>query len=149
MILLHRNIRSILSAQDTKEEGLKTMSGVWNTKYGRRRVRQDPPTIDEAILAARDLSDDLQVQVEIAAALIDMPRERGHGCGGAIDATQGRQPHGRLHRPRRQPSRCRGRTQGAAPAGSNRPSGAAVKSGRRLRAVATASAAVRDRGWRG
>jgi hypothetical protein len=52
------------------------MTGVWNTKYGRRRVRQDPPTVDEAILAARDLSDDLQVQVEIAAALIDLPPEQ-------------------------------------------------------------------------
>jgi len=51
------------------------MSGIWKTKYGPRRVRNDPPTLEEAILAARDLSDDAQQQVDIAAALIDRPRE--------------------------------------------------------------------------
>ena len=29
------------------------MSVVWNTKYGTRRVRHDPPTLKEAILAAQ------------------------------------------------------------------------------------------------
>jgi hypothetical protein len=38
-------------------------------------VRNDQPTLEEAILAARDLSDDVQQQVDIAAALIDRPRE--------------------------------------------------------------------------
>ncbi len=28
------------------------MSGDWNTKYGTRRVRHDPPTLEEAIFAA-------------------------------------------------------------------------------------------------
>ena len=51
------------------------MSGTWKTKYGPRRVRDDQPTLEEAILAARGLSDDVQEQVEIAAALIDKPRE--------------------------------------------------------------------------
>jgi hypothetical protein len=49
------------------------MSTSWNTKYGRRRVRHDPPTLDEAIVAARDLTDDLEQQVEIAAGLMDLP----------------------------------------------------------------------------
>jgi hypothetical protein len=40
------------------------MSGVWKTKYGPRRVRNDPPTLEEAILAARGLSDDVHEQVE-------------------------------------------------------------------------------------
>ena len=51
------------------------MSAVWNTKYGSRRVRHDPPTLKEAIAAAQGLSDQLQDQVEIAAALMDLPVE--------------------------------------------------------------------------
>lgn len=49
------------------------MSAVWNTKYGPRRVRYDPPTLKEAILAAQGLTDQLLQQVEIAAALMDLP----------------------------------------------------------------------------
>src|SRR3954462_5135916 len=49
------------------------MSTTWKTKYGPRRVRHDPPTVEEAIAAARDLSDDLDEQVEIAAGLMDLP----------------------------------------------------------------------------
>jgi hypothetical protein len=51
------------------------MSTVWNTKYGTRRVRFDPPTLKEAIAAARDLTGELQQQAEIAAALMDLPVE--------------------------------------------------------------------------
>ena len=51
------------------------MSTVWNTKYGTRRVRFDPPTLKEAIAAARGLTDDLQQQAEIAAALMELPVE--------------------------------------------------------------------------
>ena len=49
------------------------MSTVWNTKYGTRRVRFDPPTLKEAIAAARGLTDEIQQQAEIAAALMGMP----------------------------------------------------------------------------
>jgi hypothetical protein len=49
------------------------MSLVWNTKYGSRRVRHDPPTLKEAILAAQGLTEQLLEQVEIAAALMDLP----------------------------------------------------------------------------
>ena len=52
-----------------------TMSEVWNTKYGPRRVRFDPPTLKEAIFAARGLTDELQQQAEIAAALMNLPVE--------------------------------------------------------------------------
>ncbi|MEJ0092886.1 MAG: hypothetical protein WDN46_05510 [Methylocella sp.] len=51
------------------------MSVVWNTKYGSRRVRYDPPTLKEALLAAQGLTDQLMEQVEIAAALMDLPVE--------------------------------------------------------------------------
>jgi hypothetical protein len=37
------------------------MDGVWNTKFGPRRVRQEPPTLEEAV---------------IAAALMDLPVEQ-------------------------------------------------------------------------
>ncbi len=52
------------------------MSEVWNTKYGPRRVRRDPPTVAEAVAAARGLTDDVQEQIEIAASLMDLPPEQ-------------------------------------------------------------------------
>lgn len=52
------------------------MSEVWRTKYGPRRVRRDPPTVAEAVAAARGLTDDVQEQIEIAASLIDLPPEQ-------------------------------------------------------------------------
>lgn len=51
------------------------MSQTWNTKYGPRRVRFDPPTIQEAIVAAQGLTSEPHEQVEIAAALMDVPVE--------------------------------------------------------------------------
>ena len=51
------------------------MSTTWNTKYGPRKVRHDPPTLEEAIFAARGLTDDLQQQAEIAAGLMELPLE--------------------------------------------------------------------------
>ena len=47
------------------------MSTTWNTKYGPRRVRHDPPTLQEAIAAARDLTDDVEEQVAFAAGLME------------------------------------------------------------------------------
>ena len=49
------------------------MSGTWNTKYGTRRVRHDPPTLEEAITAARGLTDEVEEQVEFAASLMGLP----------------------------------------------------------------------------
>jgi hypothetical protein len=49
------------------------MSEDWNTKYGPRRVRRDPPTLEEAIFAAAGITEDLDAQAEIAAALMGMP----------------------------------------------------------------------------
>jgi hypothetical protein len=51
------------------------MTVTWNTKYGSRRVRHDPPTLKEAIAAAQGLSDKLQDQIEIAAGFMDLPVE--------------------------------------------------------------------------
>jgi len=49
------------------------MTDVWKTKWGARRVRKEPPTIDEALLAAESLTSDFDTKVEIAAALMGMP----------------------------------------------------------------------------
>ena len=51
------------------------MSEDWNTKYGTRRVRRDPPTLEEAIFAAVGITDDLEQQAEIAASLMGLPIE--------------------------------------------------------------------------
>ena len=47
------------------------MTTTWKTKYGPRRVKHDPPTLEEAIFAARGLTDDVDAQVEIAASLME------------------------------------------------------------------------------
>jgi hypothetical protein len=52
------------------------MSDVWSTKFGLRKVRQEPPTLEEAVAAASDLTDDPQQQAEIAASLMDLPVEQ-------------------------------------------------------------------------
>lgn len=49
------------------------MSATWNTKYGTRRVRHDPPTLKEALAAAQGLTDDIDGQVQIAAELMGVP----------------------------------------------------------------------------
>jgi hypothetical protein len=51
------------------------MSEDWQTKYGPRRVRRDPPTLEEAIFAAVGITDDLEQQAEIASALMGLPYE--------------------------------------------------------------------------
>ena len=51
------------------------MSEDWTTKYGTRRVRRDPPTLEEAIFAAVGITDDLEQQAEIAASLMGLPIE--------------------------------------------------------------------------
>jgi hypothetical protein len=51
------------------------MSEDWNTKYGPRRVRRDPPTLEEAIFAAVGITDDQNEQAEIAASLMGLPIE--------------------------------------------------------------------------
>ena len=43
--------------------------------YGKRRVKSEPPTLDDAIFAARGLTDNVQQQVEIAASLMGLPED--------------------------------------------------------------------------
>ncbi len=55
------------------------MKDVWETKDGRRRVRRDPPTIEEAVFAAQGLTDDLKEQMEIVASLMEITPEEARG----------------------------------------------------------------------
>jgi hypothetical protein len=53
----------------------KNNQKIWKTKYGPRRIRNDAPTLEEAIIAAQGLSDSLDEQAEIAAALMGVSRD--------------------------------------------------------------------------
>ena len=55
------------------------MSDVWETKDGRRRVRSDPPTVEEAVVAAQGLTDDLKEQIGIVASLMEVPVDEARG----------------------------------------------------------------------
>jgi hypothetical protein len=50
-------------------------SKVWHTKFGPRRVKEALPTLEEALFAAKGLSDDFNEQVDIAAGLLGVPRD--------------------------------------------------------------------------
>jgi hypothetical protein len=68
------------------------MSEVWDTKDGRRRVRRDPPTLEDAVLAAQGLSDDADGQIEIVMSLMQVSAEAARGAvlkfGQRKDATR-------------------------------------------------------------
>ena len=51
------------------------VSEVWETKDGLRRLRRDPPTLDDAVLAAQGLTEDIEGQIEIVAALMSVTAE--------------------------------------------------------------------------
>lgn len=55
------------------------MTQIWDTKDGRRRVRRDPPTVEEAVLAAQGLTDDLKEQTEIVASLMEVSVDEARG----------------------------------------------------------------------
>jgi hypothetical protein len=46
------------------------MRDVWDTKDGRRRVRVDLPTVEDAVLAAQGLTGDVEEQVDIVISLM-------------------------------------------------------------------------------
>lgn len=56
------------------------MSEAWDTKDGRRRVRRDPPTLDDAVLAAQGLTEDIDAQIEIVMSLMQVPAETARGA---------------------------------------------------------------------
>jgi hypothetical protein len=56
------------------------MSEIWDTRDGRRRVRRDPPTVEEAVLAAQGLTDAVAEQTEIVASLMQIPAEEARSA---------------------------------------------------------------------
>jgi hypothetical protein len=58
----------------------KNNGQAWKTKYGPRRVRHEAPTLEEAITAAQGLSEELDQQAEIAAALMGLPYDEVHAA---------------------------------------------------------------------
>jgi len=56
------------------------MDEIWDTKDGRRRVRRDPPTVEEAVLAAQGLTDQVGEQTEIVASLMQISAEEARGA---------------------------------------------------------------------
>jgi hypothetical protein len=56
------------------------MTEIWDTKDGRRRVRRDPPTVEEAVQAAQGLTDELSEQIEIVASLMDLAADEARGA---------------------------------------------------------------------
>jgi hypothetical protein len=56
------------------------VSDVWDTKDGRRRVRRDPPTIEDAVLAAQGLTEEVGEQAEIVASLMQVSPEEAKGA---------------------------------------------------------------------
>jgi hypothetical protein len=55
------------------------MNDIWETKDGRRRVRRDPPTIEEAVVAAQGLTDELKEQIEIVTSLMEITTDEARG----------------------------------------------------------------------
>ena len=51
------------------------MSATWTTKYGERRVRHDPPTLEDALFAAQGMMLEGQEQIRFAAELMQVPVE--------------------------------------------------------------------------
>jgi len=51
------------------------MSTTWKTKWGTRRVRKEPPTLEEALIAAEAIAHDADSRAEIAAQLMGAPLE--------------------------------------------------------------------------
>lgn len=52
-----------------------TKPKTWQTKFGPRRVKEALPTLEEALFAARGITDDFNQQVDIAADLMGAPRD--------------------------------------------------------------------------
>ena len=56
------------------------MNDIWDTKDGRRRVRRDPPTLEEAAVAAQGLTTDPNEQIEIVASLMEVPADEARAA---------------------------------------------------------------------
>jgi hypothetical protein len=56
------------------------MDDIWDTKDGLRRVRRDPPTLEEAARAAQGLTTDPNEQIAIVASLMEVATEEARAA---------------------------------------------------------------------
>jgi len=56
------------------------MSEVWKTKDGPRRVRRDPPTVEDAVRAAQGLTEEVGEQIDIVASLMEISVDEARGA---------------------------------------------------------------------
>jgi hypothetical protein len=70
------------------------MSTSWKTKYGIRRVRMEPPTIEEALFAAEGLTQAVEQQIHIAAVLMQVPSEQVRAAARRVIKTKAYPPAG-------------------------------------------------------
>lgn len=68
------------------------MSATWVTKYGVRRVRVEPPTLEDALYAAEGLTSDTRQQIDIAASLMQIPVHQAQTEAERIIKTRARRP---------------------------------------------------------
>ena len=68
------------------------MGKTWMTKWGPRKVREIPPTLEEAFVAAECLTEDLNQKIEIAASLMGMPVEEVRAQAAKLSGQAQRQP---------------------------------------------------------
>ncbi|HLW89836.1 MAG TPA: hypothetical protein VKS78_00855 [Roseiarcus sp.] len=68
------------------------MGKTWMTKWGSRKVREIPPTLEEAFAAAECLTDDLAQKIEIAASLMGLPVDQVKAQAMRFAAQPARQP---------------------------------------------------------
>jgi|SRR5579872_5124869 hypothetical protein len=59
---------------------VQAMTDVWETKDGKRRVRRDPPTVEEAVVAAQGLTDEIKQQIDIVASLMEITPDEARGA---------------------------------------------------------------------
>lgn len=69
------------------------MSVRWMTKYGARRVRVELPTLEDALFAAEGLTDDVRQQINIAAALMQVPEDEARAEAERLRKERGGRPH--------------------------------------------------------
>ena len=114
------------------------MDTTWHTKWGARRVRKDPPTIEEALIAAESMTDDLAQRIEIAASLI----------GASVEEVKVLAATGHLSRGRSTLVTGRNRASWSSTTGRERFAGPARRGAdppARLAAAITANSAARER----
>jgi hypothetical protein len=71
------------------------MSVTWVTKYGVRRVRVELPTLEDALFAAEGLTADARQQIDIAAALMQVPVDQARAEAERIKKDRASRPQPR------------------------------------------------------